>query len=72
MLHVGCGYSGALAVHGMGEKERGGVIHTQITWCFQSFDLFIAAYLLCSLLNSEFEGVCVGHCTFSIQYQPYN
>lgn len=62
MLHVGDGYLGALAVHSMGEWERGGVIHTQITWCFKSFDLFIAAYLLYSLVTSESEGVHVGHC----------
>lgn len=71
MLHVVDGYSEALAVHSMGEKEWGGVIHTQITWCFQSFDVFIAAHLLYSLVTFEFEGVCVGCCKLSIQYQAY-
>lgn len=71
MLHVGDGYSGALAVHSMGEKQWGGLIHTQITWCFQSFDVFIAAHLLYSLVTSVFEGVCVGRCKLSIQYQAY-
>lgn len=36
------------------------MIHTQITWCFQSFDVFIAVHLLYSLVTSEFEGVRVG------------
>lgn len=69
MFHVVEDYCGALAVLVMGEKGWGGVIHLPTVWCFQSFDIFIAAHLLYFMVTSksEFEGVCVGHCKCSLQ-----
>lgn len=72
MFHVVEDYCGALAVHVMGEKGWRGVIRLPTIWCFQLFDIFIAAHLLYFMVTSksDFEG-CVGYCKLSIQYQPY-